>query len=111
MGPKPSVIVYVYALRADVREPEIMRRDEPDMHSHFVTEHTEERLAVPARTAFGWSAMPGEADRDIIDPRTQWDMMQAGLQGSAARASCPGMRENHILVYVQKGSRSWRVMR
>jgi hypothetical protein len=42
-------------------------------------------LLVPAGTAFGWSAMPGEAGRDIIDPHTLRDMMQAASRHPATR--------------------------
>jgi hypothetical protein len=42
-------------------------------------------LLVPAGTVFGWSAMPGEAGRDIIDPHTLRDMMQAASRHPATR--------------------------
>jgi hypothetical protein len=42
-------------------------------------------LLVPAGTLFGWSAMPGEAGRDIIDPQTLRDMIQAASRHPATR--------------------------
>jgi hypothetical protein len=42
-------------------------------------------LLVPVGTAFGWSTMPGEADRDIIDPQTLRDMMQAASRHPETR--------------------------
>jgi hypothetical protein len=42
-------------------------------------------LLVPVGTAFGWSAMPGEAGREIIDPQTLRDMMQAASRHPATR--------------------------
>jgi hypothetical protein len=42
-------------------------------------------LLVPVGTAFGWSAMPGEADRDIIGPHALRDMMQAASRHPATR--------------------------
>jgi hypothetical protein len=34
-------------------------------------------LLVPVGSAYGWSSMPGEAGREIIDPRTLRDMIQS----------------------------------
>jgi hypothetical protein len=42
-------------------------------------------LLVPAGAVFGWSTMPGEAGRDIIDPRTLRAMMQAASRHPASR--------------------------
>ena len=42
-------------------------------------------LLVPVGTAFGWSAMPGEAGRDIIGPQALRDMMQAASRQPATR--------------------------
>ena len=42
-------------------------------------------LLVPAGTAFGWSAMPGEAAREIVDPVTLREMMQAASRHPATR--------------------------
>jgi hypothetical protein len=42
-------------------------------------------LLVPVGTAFGWSAMPGEAGREIIDPQTLRDMMRAASRHPATR--------------------------
>ncbi|HEY6790623.1 MAG TPA: DUF222 domain-containing protein, partial [Trebonia sp.] len=42
-------------------------------------------LLVPVGTAFGWSSMPGEAGRDIIDPRTLREMLQAASRHPATR--------------------------
>ena len=42
-------------------------------------------LLVPVGTAFGWSAMPGEAGGDIIDPRTLREMMQAASRHPETR--------------------------
>jgi Domain of unknown function (DUF222) len=42
-------------------------------------------LLVPVGAAFGWSTMPGEAGRDIIDPHTLREMMQAASRHPASR--------------------------
>jgi hypothetical protein len=42
-------------------------------------------LLVPVGTGWGWSTMPGEAGRDIIDPRTLQDMMQAASRHPRTR--------------------------
>jgi len=42
-------------------------------------------LLVPVGTAFGWSAMPGEAGRDIVGPQALRDMMQAASRHPATR--------------------------
>jgi Domain of unknown function (DUF222) len=42
-------------------------------------------LLVPVGAAFGWSAMPGEAGRDIIDPRTLREMTQAASRHPHSR--------------------------
>jgi hypothetical protein len=42
-------------------------------------------LLVPVGAAFGWSAMPGEAGRDIVDPRTLRAMMQAASRHPDSR--------------------------
>jgi hypothetical protein len=42
-------------------------------------------LLVPVGAAFGWSAMPGEAGRDIIDPQTLREMTQAASRHPATR--------------------------
>jgi hypothetical protein len=42
-------------------------------------------LLVPAGAAFGWSTMPGEAGREIIDPATLRDMMQASSRHPGTR--------------------------
>jgi hypothetical protein len=42
-------------------------------------------LLVPVGTAFGWSNMPGEAGRDVIDPQTLRDMLQAASRHPATR--------------------------
>ena len=42
-------------------------------------------LLVPVGAAFGWSAMPGEAGRDIIDPQALRDMMQAASRHPKTR--------------------------
>jgi hypothetical protein len=40
---------------------------------------------VPIGTLLGWSAMPGEAGREIIDPRTLRDLVQAASHHCATR--------------------------
>jgi Domain of unknown function (DUF222) len=42
-------------------------------------------LLVPVGAAFGWSSMPGEAGRDIIDPRTLREMTQAASRHPQTR--------------------------
>ncbi len=42
-------------------------------------------LLVPVGSAYGWSTMPGEADREIIDPQTLRAMMQAASRHPATR--------------------------
>jgi hypothetical protein len=42
-------------------------------------------LLVPVGTAFGWSSMPGEAGRDIIDPLTLRELLQAASRHPATR--------------------------
>ena len=42
-------------------------------------------LLVPSGTAFGWSAMPGEAGRDVIDPPTLREMTQSASRHPATR--------------------------
>ena len=42
-------------------------------------------LLVPVGTLLGWSAMPGEANREIIDPRTLRDLVQAASHHPATR--------------------------
>jgi hypothetical protein len=42
-------------------------------------------LLVPVGTLLGWSTMPGEADRDIIDPRTLRDLVRAASHHAATR--------------------------
>ncbi len=42
-------------------------------------------LLVPVGTVFGWSAMPGESGRDIIDPQTLRDMIQAASRHGDTR--------------------------
>jgi hypothetical protein len=42
-------------------------------------------LLVPIGTLLGWSAMPGEANREIIDPRTLRDLVQAASHHPATR--------------------------
>ncbi len=42
-------------------------------------------LLVPAGTLLGWSAMPGEANREIIDPRTLRDLVRAASCHPATR--------------------------
>jgi hypothetical protein len=42
-------------------------------------------LLVPAGAAFGWSAMPGEAGRDIVDPQALRAMMQAASRHPQSR--------------------------
>jgi hypothetical protein len=42
-------------------------------------------LLVPVGTLLGWSAVPGEAGRDIIDPRTLRDLVQAASHHGATR--------------------------
>ena len=42
-------------------------------------------LLVPVGTLLGWSAMPGEAGRDIIDPQTLRDLVKAASRHPATR--------------------------
>src|SRR5262249_13004371 len=42
-------------------------------------------LLVPIGTLLGWSATPGEAGREIIDPRTLRDLVQAASHHPATR--------------------------
>jgi hypothetical protein len=42
-------------------------------------------LLVPVGTLLGWSAMPGEAGRDMIDPRTLRDLVQAASRHPVTR--------------------------
>jgi uncharacterized protein DUF222 len=42
-------------------------------------------LLVPVGTLLGWSTMPGEAGRDIIDPKTLRDLVQAASHHPATR--------------------------
>jgi hypothetical protein len=42
-------------------------------------------LLVPIGTLLGWSSMPGEANREIIDPRTLRDLVQAASRHPATR--------------------------
>ena len=42
-------------------------------------------LLVPVGTLLGWSSMPGEAGRDIIDPQTLRDLVQAASRHPATR--------------------------
>jgi Domain of unknown function (DUF222) len=42
-------------------------------------------LLVPVGTLLGWSAIPGEANREIIDPRTLRDLVQAASHHPATR--------------------------
>jgi hypothetical protein len=42
-------------------------------------------LLVPVGTLLGWSTMPGEAGRDVIDPRTLRDLVRAASHHPATR--------------------------
>jgi hypothetical protein len=42
-------------------------------------------LLVPVGALLGWSAMPGEAGREIVDPRTLRDLVQAASHHPASR--------------------------
>jgi hypothetical protein len=42
-------------------------------------------LLVPAGTGYGWSAMPGEAGGEVIDPQTLRDMIQAASRHPSTR--------------------------
>jgi hypothetical protein len=55
-------------------------------------------LLVPAGTAYGWSTMPGEAGREVIDPTTLREMVQAASLHRDTRWNVTLIREDGTAV-------------
>ena len=66
-------------------------------------------LLVPIGTLLGWSAMPGEADREIIDPHTLRDLVRAASHHPATRwcATITGQDKTAVAHGCARGQHPW----